>query len=127
MLQKLAWISTRWSTRWVPDAWVIAIILTIVSFFLGIIFTKSSTYQLIQYWGNGFWVLLSFAMQMCLIIMTGYILATTPLFSKALNAMAGWPRSPRGCIALMAVVSMGLAWIHWGLSIVGAAVFVPFT
>ena len=126
ILQKLASGSTRWSTRWVPDAWVIAVILTIVSYILGLIFTKSTPYQLVQHWGNGFWVLLSFAMQMCLIIMTGYILATTPIFSRILNGLAGVPKSPKGCIALMAIVSMGLAWINWGLSIVGSAVFVRF-
>lgn len=126
LLQKLASASTRWSTRWVPDAWVIAVILTIVSYFLGLIFTKSTTYQLVQHWGNGFWVLLSFGMQMCLIIMTGYILATTPIFSRLLNALAGVPKGPKGSIALMAVVSMGLAWFNWGLSIVGSAVFVRF-
>jgi len=126
ILQKLASASTRWSTRWVPDSWTIAIILTVVAYFLGLIFTKSTCFQLVQYWGNGFWVLLSFAMQMCLIIMTGYILATTPLVSRFLNLLAGLPKSPKGAIALMAVVSMGLAWINWGLSIVGSAVFVRF-
>lgn len=126
MLQKLASGSTRWSTRWVPDAWVIAVILSIISYFLGFFFTKSTAYQLIQHWGNGFWVLLSFGMQMCLIIMTGYILATTPIFSRLLNALAGLPKGPKGSIALMALVSMGLAWINWGLSIVGSAVFVRF-
>jgi short-chain fatty acids transporter len=126
LLQKLASASTRWSTRWVPDAWVIAVILSIIAYFLGLIFTKSTPYQLVQYWGNGFWVLLSFGMQMSLIIMTGYILATTPLFSKLLNSLAGIPKGPKGAIALMAVVSMGLAWINWGLSIVGSAVFVRF-
>jgi short-chain fatty acids transporter len=126
MLQKLASASTRWSTRWVPDAWVIAVILTIIAYFLGIFFTKSNSYQLIQYWGRGFWVLLSFGMQMCLIIMTGYILATTPVFSRILNGLAGVPKSPKGCIALMALVSLVLAWINWGLSIVGSAVFVRF-
>ena len=126
LLQKLASASTRWSTRWVPDAWVIAVVLTVVSFFLAFFFTKSNPYQIVQYWGNGFWVLLSFAMQMCLIIMTGYILASTPIFSKLLNALAGVPKSPKGSIALMAAVSMFLAWINWGLSIVGSAVFVKF-
>jgi len=126
ILQKLASASTRWSTRWVPDSWTIAIILTVVAFVLGIVFTKSTMFQLVQYWGNGFWVLLSFAMQMCLIIMTGYILATTPLVSRFLNFLAGLPKSPKGAIALMAIVSMGLAWINWGLSIVGSAVFVRF-
>ena len=42
MLQKLASASTRWSTRWVPDAWVIAVILTIVAYGLGLIFTKAT-------------------------------------------------------------------------------------
>jgi short-chain fatty acids transporter len=69
---------TRWSTRWVPDAWVIAVILSVVTFIIALIFTKSTVYQLVQYWGRGFWVLLSFAMQMSLIIMTGYILAVSP-------------------------------------------------
>ena len=126
MLQRLATASTRWSTRWVPDAWVIAIILSIAAYLLGLIFTKSSAFQLVQYWGNGFWVLLSFGMQMCLIIMTGYILATTPLVGKALNRLAGLPKTPKGCIALTALVSMLFAWINWGLSIVGSAVFVRF-
>jgi short-chain fatty acids transporter len=126
MLQKLASASTRWSTRWVPDAWVIAVILTIVAYGLGLIFTKATAFQLIQNWGSGFWVLLSFGMQMCLIIMTGYILATTPIFSRLLNGLAGLPRSNKGAIAMMALVSMGLAWVNWGLSIVGSAVFVRF-
>ncbi|MCX5835110.1 MAG: TIGR00366 family protein [Deltaproteobacteria bacterium] len=126
ILQKLASASTRWSTRWVPDSWVIAVLLTIVAYILGLIFTKSTPFQLVQSWGLGFWVLLSFAMQMCLIIMTGYILATTPLVSRGLNYLAGLPKSPKGAIALMAVVSMGLAWINWGLSIVGSAVFTRF-
>ncbi|HSO61548.1 MAG TPA: TIGR00366 family protein [Desulfobacterales bacterium] len=126
MLQKLASASTRWSTRWVPDAWVIAVILTIAAYALGLIFTKATAFQLIQNWGSGFWVLLSFGMQMCLIIMTGYILATTPIFSRLLNGLAGLPKGNKGAIALMALVSMGLAWVNWGLSIVGSAVFVRF-
>ena len=109
-----------------PDAWVIAVILTLVAFALGLTFTPSSAYQLVQGWGTGFWVLLSFGMQMCLVIITGYILATTRLFRRLLDSLAGMPRSPRGAIALMAVVSMALAWVNWGLSIVGSAVLVRF-
>src|SRR5574341_2543342 len=126
MLQRLAGALTGWSTRWVPDAWIIAVILSAIAYVLGLIFTKSTPYQLVQYWGNGFWILLTFAMQMCLIIVTGYILATTPLFNKILSGLAGLPKSPKGAVALMALVSMVLAWINWGLSIVGSAVFTRF-
>jgi short-chain fatty acids transporter len=126
LLQKLASASTRWSTRWVPDAWVIAVILTIAAFILGLLFTKATAFQLVQNWGSGFWTLLSFGMQMALVIMTGYILAVTPFFSRLLNGLAGLPKSNKAAIAMMAVVSMGLAFINWGLSIVGSAVFVRF-
>jgi len=126
MLQRIALILTRWSTRWVPDSYVIAIFLTVVTFLLGWLFTPSTGYQLVQYWGNGFWELLSFAMQMSLIIMTGYILAVSKPFSRVLDRLAGVPTSPRSAVALMALVSMVTAWINWGLSIVGSAVFVRF-
>jgi short-chain fatty acids transporter len=126
MLQRLAGALTRWSTRWVPDAWIIAVILSVITYILGLIFTKATPYQLVQHWGNGFWILLSFAMQMCLIIVTGYILATTPFFNRILSGLAGLPKSPQGSIALMALVSMVLAWFNWGLSIVGSAVFTRF-
>lgn len=126
MLQKMASALTRWSTRWVPDSWVIAVLLTLFSVFLVLGFTKSTPYQVVQYWGRGFWVLLTFAMQMCLIILTGYILAVSPVVNKFLNWLAGIPKTPRQTIAMMAFLSMGMAWFNWGFSIVGSAVFVRF-
>jgi short-chain fatty acids transporter len=126
MLQKMATALTRWSTRWVPDAWVIAVALSVFAFIIALIFTDSSVYQLIQYWGRGFWTLLGFAMQMSLIIMTGYILAVSPPVGRLLNKLAGIPKSPTGCIAMMAAFSMVSAWINWGFSIVGGAVFTKY-
>lgn len=126
MLQKLATKLTRWSMRYVPDAWIIAVILTVIVFILALIFGKHGPYQLIQDWGNGFWLLHSFAMQMALIIMTGYILSTSRPMKAALNWLAGLPKSPAASVGLMALVSMVLAWINWGLSIVGSAVFVRY-
>jgi short-chain fatty acids transporter len=139
MLQSIARVLTRWSTRWVPDAWIIAVVLTVIAFLLAFFLSPGATPQdlpelkaardldkaltLVYYWGKGFWVLLSFAMQMCLIIMTGYIVAVSPPFRRLLGRLASLPKSPRGAIALMAFVSMALSFFNWGLSIVGSAVF----
>ncbi len=141
-LQRLATALTRWSTRWVPDAWIIAVILTILAYLLAFFLSPGSkpaglpelksaldldrASTLVVYWGRGFWVLLTFAMQMCLIIVTGYIVAVSPPFRRLLNWLAGLPKSPRGTIALMALVSMVLSLFNWGLSIVGSAVFARF-
>ncbi len=142
MIGRLATVLTRWSTRWVPDAWIIAVILTILAWLLAFFLSPSAkpaglpamgeardfgrAAVLMQYWGRGFWVLLTFAMQMSLIIFTGYIVAMSPPFRRLLNRLAGIPKSPRGAIALMAFVSMALSFFNWGLSIVASAVFSRF-
>lgn len=126
MIQRMATLLTRWSTRWVPDAWVIAIILTVLAYILALIFTPSGPLELVQFWGKGFWVLLSFAMQMSLIIFTGYILAVSPPVSKLLNKLAGVPKTPFQSIAMMSFLSMITAWFNWGFSIVGSAVFARY-
>ena len=124
MLSRLARALTSWSTRWVPDAYVIAILLTGFTFVLGLVFTDSGPMDLVRHWGSGFWELLSFAMQMCLIIVTGYVLAVSGPMRRLLAGLAARARSPRGAVVATALLSMGLAWFHWGLSIVGSAVFV---
>jgi len=124
VLQRLASILTQWSLRWVPDAWVIAVILTVVTFVLALVFTATGPYELIQHWGSGFWSLHSFAMQMALIVVTGYVLSTSPPFRRLLGWLADRPKSPPQAVALVAAVSMILAWLNWGLSIVGSALLV---
>lgn len=54
--------------RYLPDAFLFAILLTFVVFLMGSIFTSSSPVQMIGHWGGGFWGLLEFAMQMSLIV-----------------------------------------------------------
>ncbi len=122
MIARLAALLTRWSTRFVPDAFVIAAVLTGLVLGLGLVFTPHGPAALVRFWGNGFWELLSFGMQMCLVIMTGFIVAAAPPVTRLLDGLARAPRSPRQAIALMAAVSMGMAWLNWGLSIVASAV-----
>ncbi len=124
IIARMATATTRWSTRWVPDAYVLAIILTVIAGILALAFTDHGPIDLVNDWGKGFWTLLSFAMQMSLIIFTGYVVAVAPPVAKILNKMAGWAKTPKQAVALMAIVSMLLGMFNWGLSIVGSAVFV---
>ena len=122
-LARVATALTAISQRWIPSAFAIAIILTFVTFAIAMAAGATPARTLIA-WGNGFWTLLPFAMQMCLVILTGYIVSTAPVVEPLFRRLAAMPRSPRGAVVLMALVSMGLAWFHWGLSIVGCAMFV---
>lgn len=117
---------TRFSERWVPGSFVIAAILTFLAAALALTIGHAAPLDVVRAWGDGFWELLSFAMQMCLVMVTGYVVAVTPAVQRLLRAAAGIPRSPRGAVAVMACLSMLLGLINWGLSIVGSAVLVGY-
>jgi short-chain fatty acids transporter len=126
MLSRLSRVATALtviSQRVVPSAFAIAVLLTFIIFGIAIV-AGATPLQVLVAWGNRFWSLLSFAMQMSLVILTGYIVSTAPAVDRVFTRLAAVPRTPRGAIVMMALVSMGLAWFHWGLSIVGCAMFV---
>ncbi len=88
MLKSITAASDRLVQRYLPDAFLFAIILTIIVFVLGLVFTGSSPVDMVEYWGQGFWDLLAFAMQMSLIVITGYILANTPFVKGILTKIS---------------------------------------
>lgn len=114
-----------WSSRWVPSAFAIACLLTSIVFLAAWLGAGASPEKCLQAWGNGFWKLLEFGMQMCLVMFTGYILAVSRPLAWLLDRVARIPKGPRSAIFLITLVSIVLGWVHWGLSIVGAAVMVP--
>ena len=126
---------TRWTERWIPDALVLVIVLSIVAYILALIWgfkpevgLGSRAYQSVQAWGKGFWELLAFAMQMCLIMMTGYILACSPPVRRLMNGISGWanPEKPWQAILIMSLFSMIMAWLNWGLSLIASAMLALF-
>ncbi|UPK74104.1 TIGR00366 family protein [Nocardioidaceae bacterium SCSIO 66511] len=129
--QRVADGLSRWSLRWVPDAWVIVVLLTFVVFVLAFFlspgdYSIGKAEDLVRGWGDGFWALLEFGMQMALIILTGYVVATSPPFRRFLTWVADKPKGPKSAVAVMAATSMLLVLINWGLGLVGSAVLVRY-
>ncbi|MFD1037079.1 short-chain fatty acid transporter [Virgibacillus byunsanensis] len=111
----------RMVQRYLPDAFLFAIILTLIVFLLGIGFTDSSPMQMIDYWGGGFWNLLAFAMQMSLIVVTGYILASTPLVKNALTKISTLANTPGQAVLLVTFVAAIACLISYGFGLVVGA------
>ncbi|QCW03759.1 short-chain fatty acid transporter [Natrinema pallidum] len=109
--------------RWMPSPFLFAIILSYVVFAVGILVEGQGPTEMIQHWYDGFWAFLTFAMQMVLIIMTGFVIAYHPQVNDALQRLAAVPNSSKQAVVLVGVVSMVLAWVHWGLSLVVGAIF----
>jgi short-chain fatty acids transporter len=123
-LGRIALALTRWSERWIPSSFVIALLLTGIVAALAAVCTGAGPLECVTWWGDGFWELLSFAMQMTLIMVSGFVVASSPPVDRALDRIARLPRGPYSAVAWMAGLSMGLGLLHWGLSIVVSALLV---
>ena len=108
----------RWARKWMPNPMLFAILLTFLTYLLGLIFTSSGPFEMIKHWNKGFWELLTFAMQMCLILVTGHALATSPIVRKGIDKLAGIPKGQAGAAALVALTAAIASLINWGLGII---------
>jgi short-chain fatty acids transporter len=122
MLERVSSALTRWCVRYIPDGYVIAGVLTILVVLLAFAFTSRGAVDLAFDFGEGFWGFIPFTLQMSMVVLTGYIVAEAPPVRRTLHALAGWPQTPSAAIALTALVSMSLAFVNWGLSIVASAI-----
>src|SRR4051812_46967506 len=112
--------------HWVPNSFVIACLLTLVTFALVIGVAGKSPVEAETYWTKGFWELLELTMQLALIVLTGYIVAVSPVMSRLLEFIAGLAPGDRAAVAMMGLVSMAAAWLHWGLGLIAGPIFLQF-
>lgn len=119
---------TRWTERWIPDSWVIAVILTLVVALLALTAGGASPAMALAAWGNGMWALLTLGMQFTLMMVAGYACAVSPPVEKAFLWLASCPdpNRPRQAIILMALFATVTAWLNWAFSLVVTAAFLPF-
>ncbi len=120
-LARIALALTRASERLLPDAFVFALAATVAVFLAGLAIGVPAG-ELVGAWGAGFPDLLAFAMQMALVIVTGYVVATARPVRRAIDALARIPHSARGAAAFVAAFAMATSWINWGFSLVFSAV-----
>lgn len=121
LIARAALALTEWTERWVPDAFIFALMATVFVVAAAWGATKSTIPQVVDAWGRGFWELIPFTMQMALIIITGYVLATSGPMQRLIRKIAGWPNSPRSAVALVAIFAMASAWVNWGFSTIFSA------
>src|SRR5271169_1471537 len=103
----------NWSERWFPDPLIFALLGIVVVFIVGLWLHQSPSTLAIQ-GGKNFWTLVPFTMQMVMIIIGGYVVASTPIVYRAIQALAGIPKTPRQAVALVALFSMLTSLISWG-------------
>ena len=122
MIGRAALALTSWTERWIPDAFIFALAATVIVVVAALTWTGATAGQIVDAWGGGFWGLIPFTMQMSLVIITGHVLATSAPMRTVIRAIAGWPQTPRGAVAMVAFFAMASSWFNWGFSLVFSAV-----
>lgn len=122
-IAKLAGRFVEIADRWFPDSYVFVLI-GVVLLALAAMLNGASPFDVSKSFGDGFWTLIPFTMQMAYIAIGGYIVATSPPAACALRWLARRPRNGRSAIVFIALLSIGLSLINWGLSLIFSGLLV---
>ena len=109
--------------RWMPDAFVLAIMLTAVVALAAAIFAPMGTPEVIvTSWYTGMFGILGFAFQMILILVSGHTLAHTPPVQRGLKTIVAAIRTPNQAVVTTFLTAAAASWINWGFGFVVGAV-----
>jgi len=128
----------RWFSRItrsiLPDPMVIACGLTLLVVLAGLVAPQSSeiaaegigqrTVAVARMWFDGLWNrgFLAFALQMCMVLLTGYGLAKAPPAMALLRYVASHVHSSRSAVLCVTVVSCVGCWINWGFGLIAGGI-----
>jgi hypothetical protein len=119
MISRLGSIITGIFRRTCPDPFVIAILLTLLTAVLCLFLTDANgpdkpfdpgtqVLWVVDAWvhtGTGFWKLLEFAMQMCLVLVTGHALAESPPVARMIRFLSRAPQTAAQAAVLVALTA----------------------
>lgn len=120
MISKLGERFTDIFRRNMPDAFVFALILTLVTSLMAFFWVDAGPMEILVSWYDGFWNLLEFGMQMVLLIVTGYSIALSPLIEKGIDKLARRIRTPGQVYYFVVLIGVLLSMVSWGWVVITA-------
>ncbi|NUU67489.1 TIGR00366 family protein [Enterobacteriaceae bacterium BIT-l23] len=120
---RISYLMTRLVSRWLPDPLIFAMLLTLLVFGLALWLTPVTPVSLVGMWGDGFWNLLEFSMQMALIVVTGHALASSGPVRRLLRSTASLAKTPTQGVMLVTFFGSVACVINWGFGLVVGAMF----
>ena len=120
-------------SRFLPDAYILVLLLTVILFVVAVPVTGIAPAEGITVadrlvnlvydgWYGGFWNLLGFGMQMVLIVVTGTMFANTEPVHRIIVKIASIPKTPRQELLLVSAVGMVAYFLQWGAALIVCAV-----
>ncbi|HEX9426283.1 MAG TPA: TIGR00366 family protein [Candidatus Polarisedimenticolia bacterium] len=103
--------------RYFPDAFVFALAAVLLVILAGLALGEAPA-TLVAEFGGGFWALVPLTMQMMLVIVGGFVVASSPPFARLIEWLSTLPRTPRAAVGFVALFAMLTSLLSWGLSLV---------
>ena len=118
----------RFTQRWIPDSWVVCMLLTVAAILLAMFGAEASLNESVLAWGNGMWALLELGMQFSIAMIAAHACVSSRPVFRFLDWLAGLPdpKRPVQAIALIGAYALVTGYLNWALSVVASALFVPF-
>ncbi|WP_423799895.1 short-chain fatty acid transporter [Neobacillus sp. SAB-20_R2A] len=117
-MEKITGFFTNLMRKYLPDPFVFAIGLTILTLILAVLVEGQGFVAATTSWGAGFWNLLSFTTQMAVILAMGYVLAKAPIIDRFLNKIVSLVHTPRMAIIVATLVGGIGSYLNWGFGLV---------
>lgn len=115
--------------RLLPSPFTIAILLTLLTIALALVFTQNNTennhlFAILSYWENGIWNndLLVFAYQMMLILVLGHVLVLSKPMEKVILGITQFVNNTSSAAVLVALSTMLVSFFNWGLGLIFGAI-----
>ena len=122
MLRQLSNFFVNLLNRWMPDSFVVAILLTLVTFVLAVTVADFPVASATLSWGDSIWDLLRFTNQIVLTLLLGHVLAHTPPVRRLLMNLAGRVNSAFTAYVATTMVAFVATYISWGLGLVAGGI-----
>ncbi|MFF3225722.1 short-chain fatty acid transporter [Nocardia suismassiliense] len=116
-LARVAQSLAKWTEKWFPDAYVFAL-LGVVVVAVAALANGSSPKTVVNAFGDGFWDLTAFTLQMAMVVLTGYVVATSPPVARLIERLATVPQTASSAVGFVAFLAMSVSLLNWGLSLV---------
>ncbi len=115
--------------RYLPSPFTIAIILTLLTIVLALVFTEpvsgeNQLFSILSFWEQGIWNngLLVFAYQMMLILVLGHVLVLSKPANRVIVSLSKNVTNTTSAVILVSITTMLAAFLNWGLGLIFGAI-----
>lgn len=115
-------VLVKFVKNYLPSPFTLAVTLSLIIFVLGFTVGDKGFMDMTEIFGKGMFSLFPFTMQMVLVLVTGHVLASSPVVINMLKKLAILPRNKVQAVMFTAFISYLCSYLNWGFGLIAGAI-----